>query len=111
MYMIKENDMSRIAIAVLAALITIILYSTITSNKAYPHEWYSYECCNDNDCGPVLSKEDTGHGTWIITSKKGMVLVPYDFPKLPSQDDQEHICLFFDGIRLVVRCYYVPVGT
>ena len=81
--------MSRIAIAVLAALITIILYSTTTSNKAYPHEWYSYECCNDNDCGPVLSKEDTGHGTWIITSKKGMVLVPYDFPKLPSQDDQE----------------------
>ena len=95
----------------IVVILTVLFLIVLSSCEVKGHEWYSYECCNDNDCGPVLSKEDTGHGTWIITSKKGMVLVPYDFPKLPSQDDQEHICMFFDGIRLVVRCYYVPAGT
>lgn len=92
-------------------IILSLLFIFISTSYSEAHNWYDSYCCNDNDCSEVLSKENTEHGSWIITSKKGMVLVPYDFPKKPSLDDKEHICIYFDGYKLVVRCYYVPSGT
>lgn len=92
---------------IIIVFISLFLFSEI----ARSHSWYDYRCCSDNDCNEVLSKEDTEHDSWIITSKNGVVLVPYNFPKLPSQDEKEHICMYFDGVNMIPRCYYVPAGV
>lgn len=102
--------MIRITECVVIFVVVFFIALFLLSGKVLSHSWYDHYCCNDRDCSEVLSKENTGHGSWIIHSKNGMVLIPYDFPKLPSQDDKEHICMYFDGVRLVPRCYYVPAG-
>lgn len=92
--------------AMTVMVIAFLLFIVLTSN-AQTHSWYDKECCSDIDCSEVIDKQDDGHGNLIITSKYGTVLISPNFPRKPSQDENEHICI----VGKTIFCYYVPGGS
>lgn len=86
--------------------IAFLLFIVLTSN-AYTHDWYDKECCSENDCSEVIDSQDDGHGNLIVTSKHGTVLISPNFPRKPSKDEKEHICI----VGKILICYYTPGGS
>ena len=79
---------------------------------ANAHSWYPYDCCAGDDCEPVDSMSPLlkdGAPQWVITSKRGTVSVPRDFPMRESQDGRMHVCTEYNEWGdLMVKCIFAP---
>ena len=87
--------------------ISSVLFLIMFSGVAFAHSWYPADCCSDNDCAPILSKEMKElNGTMVlhVTTKHGTAPVfPLTTKLRQSEDDKEHACLVpnheYDGPR------------
>ena len=88
-------------------------------NIVYAHDWYDKDCCDKNDCAPVIKREKT-HNGWILTTKFGSAFLPQrilDDPKdnfnpsiRQSQDLKWHACIVKDAEIYYLRCVYLPLA-
>jgi len=104
-----------VTIMVVSMIFFVLIIATTLgffATQAKSHGWYDKDCCSEQDCAPVLSYKDNYNSTITLTSKYGTVTIDKSFPKKPSLDNQEHICMRTneDGIPFVI-CYYVPFGS
>ena len=98
------------------------------STPAAAHDWYPIECCHALDCAAVQKVEMmpapgiTGIlgspayastiGEMIVTTKHGTVVVPANFPRRESKDNQMHACMrptSEGGMRLL--CLFLPPAS
>jgi hypothetical protein len=87
-----------------AAAGLICAMALLGASKARSHDWYPWDCCHDLDCAPVDQAEYLGSAA-KLTTKLGTVIVPGSFPRRPSPDGRQHVCIKPDGTP---RCYFVP---
>jgi hypothetical protein len=77
---------------------------------ASAHQWYSRECCGEMDCAPVEHVDVLPDGALRVTSRIGTTVVPANFPRQESPDQNMHVCMVryshFDDMRPV--CFFVP---
>ena len=85
---------------------------------ARAHSWYDMICCGGMDCAPVDHVEmvagsytDTNGDkhvnpmpSMVVTTRHGTVIVPQNFPRLPSKDGNMHACI----VAGQLRCLYEP---
>ena len=73
--------------AVLAGLL-------VASPVAHGHEWYSLECCSNEDCGPADSVVRHDDGSYLVTARGVSVVIPATYRQWrPSPDGQVHVCI------------------
>ena len=80
---------------------------------AHGHDWYPFECCGSQDCGPADSVVRRDDGGYMVTVRGMTVLVPWWFrPWRDSPDGQVHICVRqFTGIGPIVICAFRGPGV
>jgi hypothetical protein len=105
-------------------LVALLLAAT----PAAAHDWYPLECCHAMDCAQVEKVEMmpgpgiTGIigspayastlGSMAVTTKHGTVVVPANFPRRESKDNQMHACMrptSDGGMRLL--CLFLPPAS
>ena len=90
--------------------------SIFWSAPSSAHGWYPLECCQQGDCAPVESVErfvPTGGGApqLLVTTKRGAILIPENFPGRESKDGQMHVCVRGNEYgRDDVMCFFMPPG-
>ena len=78
------------------------------------HEWYPLECCQGTDCAPVLSVQtlppvdSAAPPAMVVTTKYGSVVVPGEFPRRESKDNQMHACMKHGVTRMHLLCLFIP---
>ena len=96
----------------------------LTATAAAAHDWYPVECCSGMDCAPVekveiISLQSAGimgsaplPGSMLITTKHGSVIVPANFPRRESKDNQMHACIRpSTGGTPRLICLFLPPST
>ena len=96
----------------------------LTATTAAAHDWYPVECCSGMDCAPVekveiISLQSAGimgsaplPGSMLITTKHGSVIVPANFPRRESKDNQMHACIRpSTGGTPRLICLFLPPST
>jgi len=96
----------------------------LTATAAAAHDWYPIECCSGMDCAPVekveiISLQSAGimgsaplPGSMLITTKHGSVIVPANFPRRESKDNQMHACIRpSTGGTPRLICLFLPPST
>ena len=94
------------------------------ATPAAAHDWYPMECCHAMDCAPVekveiISLQSAGimgsaplPGSMLITTKHGSVIVPANFPRRESKDNQMHACIRpSTGGTPRLICLFLPPST
>jgi len=94
------------------------------ATPAAAHDWYPMECCHSMDCAPVekveiISLQSAGimgsaplPGSMLITTKHGSVIVPANFPRRESKDNQMHACIRpSTGGTPRLICLFLPPST
>ena len=74
------------------------------------HDWYEYDCCNDDDCRPMRSGDYTlrSDGSAIVRYKGDVVELDKEAVR-PSQDLEAHICFQeLEDERSYLCLYYKP---
>jgi hypothetical protein len=95
----------------LLTLTTLLVALTIVSRGSLAHSWYPPRCCGGDDCRKVDRVETLADGDLLFYAGSISVVVPAEFLRLPSQDDQTHICVYqVRGGEYRPRCVFVP-GT
>ena len=98
------------------------------ATPAAAHDWYPMECCSGRDCavvekvemlpGPSIASmlstpaQAAPIGGMLITTRHGSVVVPANFPRRESKDNQMHACMrpTSDGsMRLL--CLFLPPAS
>jgi hypothetical protein len=78
------------------------------------HSWYPKECCNENDCAPVVSFRRLvpiggGLPQLVVRSRHGTAVVPDDFPVRVSKDGRMHVCMRQNELGTWdVMCLFMP---
>jgi hypothetical protein len=104
------------------------LLASVTAAPAAAHDWYPLECCSGMDCAVVEKVEmvpapgisgilgspayAAGPGSMMVTTKHGTVVVPANFPRRESKDNQMHACMrptADGGMRLL--CLFLPPAS
>jgi hypothetical protein len=75
--------------------------------------WYPEQCATVHYCAPVQSAPvipaDSGAPQLLVSSDRGQVIVPKDFPIRLSDDERLPVCLTYDPFgNLEVTCLLVP---
>ena len=96
----------------------------LVATAAAAHDWYPIECCSGMDCAPVekveiISLQSAGimgsaplPGSMRITTKHGSVIVPANFPRRESKDNQMHACIRTStGGTPRLICLFLPPST
>ena len=96
----------------------------LAATTAAAHDWYPVECCSGMDCAPVekveiISLQSAGimgsaplPGSMLITTKHGTVIVPANFPRRESKDNQMHACIRpSTGGTPRLICLFLPPST
>jgi hypothetical protein len=96
----------------------------LAATAASAHDWYPIECCSGMDCAPVekveiISLQSAGimgsaplPGSMRITTKHGSVIVPANFPRRESKDNQMHACIRpSTGGTPRLICLFLPPST
>jgi len=97
----------------------------LAATTAAAHDWYPMECCSGMDCAPVekveiLPLQSAGimgsssalPGNMLITTKHGSVIVPANFPRRESKDNQMHACIRASaGGNARLICLFMPPST
>jgi hypothetical protein len=97
------------------------------ATPAAAHDWYPIECCHAMDCAVVDKVEMVPHPAsrgfsappltpparlHVVTTKHGTVIVPANFPRRESKDNQMHACMrptSDGGMRLL--CLFLPPAS
>src|SRR5262245_14830908 len=66
--------------------------------SAPAHSWDPKECCNNDDCMPVeaaiwVVPVEGGEPQLVVSTKRGKVAIPRDFPARQPQDGRMHVCM------------------
>ena len=103
-------------------VVIALLCFVIATTSALSHSWYDYDCCSDNDCGPVVDARQIPNVdptrppqlqvTIRIKGKEYTAVKPDDFPVSKireSKDGLLHACIspFYPHGLL---CLYMPPG-
>ncbi len=76
------------------------------------HSWYPQRCCGGQDCRKVDSIETLEDGDLLFHAGSISVVVPAEFMRLPSQDNDTHVCVYQIGNgEYRPRCVFVPGTT
>jgi hypothetical protein len=96
-------------------LFALIVSSILLGTWPTPaHSWYPKECCNDNDCAPVVAfwrLMPTGSvpPQLVVTSRHGTAVVPFDFPVRVSKDGRMYVCMRQNEFGTWdVMCLFMP---
>lgn len=102
----------------------ILVGLLLAATAASAHDWYPIECCSGMDCAPVekveiISLQSAGimgsaplPGSMRITTKHGNVIVPANFPRRESKDNQMHACIRpSTGGTPRLICLFLPPST
>ena len=80
--------------------------------RVLAHSWYPPRCCSGQDCRKVDSIQTLEDGDQLFRAGSSSVIVPAEFMKLPSQDNDTHICVYrIDSGEYRPRCVFVPGTT
>jgi hypothetical protein len=95
------------AAAVLALSVAVLL--ALAARDALAHSWYPARCCSGQDCRKVDSIEKLPDGDMLFRAGSISVVVPAEFMRLPSQDNDTHVCVYqVRGGEYRPRCVFVP---
>ncbi len=104
------------------------LLASAIAAPAAAHDWYPIECCSGMDCAVVEKVEmmpapgisgilgspayAAGPGSMMVTTKHGTVIVPANFPRRESKDNQMHACMrpTSDGTMRLL-CLFLPPAS
>jgi hypothetical protein len=76
---------------------------------AFAHSWYPRKCCGGHDCAKVDSIEKLSDGDLLFRAGAISVVVPAEFMRLPSPDNDTHVCVYRIGSgEYRPRCVFVP---
>jgi hypothetical protein len=77
--------------------------------RAGAHSWYPSKCCSGQDCRKVDRIEHLPDGDSLFHAGSISVVVPAEFMRLPSQDNDTHVCVYRIGSgEYRPRCVFVP---
>jgi hypothetical protein len=77
--------------------------------QAVAHSWYPAKCCSGQDCQKVDSIEKLDDGDLRFRAGSISVVVPAEFMRLPSPDNDTHVCVYRVGSgEYRPRCVFVP---
>lgn len=86
----------------------LVAFATMIS-PAPAHYWYPKKCCNDQDCFRATAIKRLSDGRLKIDAGHITVIVPPNFPALPSLDNDPHVCVYRDNMgRYRPRCVFLP---
>jgi hypothetical protein len=98
-----------IALALLAAAISLLDGTIPGISFALAHSWYPDKCCGGQDCKVVDSIDLLPDGDQLFHAGPISVVVPAEFKRLPSQDNNVHVCVYRIGSgEYRPRCVFVP---
>jgi len=90
------------------ALVAVVF----STRLAEAHSWYPQRCCSGRDCMKVDSIEKLEDGDLLFRAGSISVVVPAEFMRLPSQDNDTHICVYqVRSGEYRPRCVFVPGTT
>jgi hypothetical protein len=96
-----------LSLAVFGACSLLALLTAIPS--ALSHSWYPHRCCGGHDCARVESIERLPDGDLLFRAGSISVVVPAEFMRLPSPDNDTHVCVYRVGSgEYRPRCVFVP---
>ena len=89
---------------------TMIWIAIAASTPAWSHSWYPRLCCNEHDCGRIISYEPLPDGAILAHTAALSVIVPKGFPEQPSHDNHMHVCVHRSqqSGKLGPTCFFVP---
>jgi hypothetical protein len=100
-----------------ASLALALIASTFWHDPVSAHNFYSYECCSDKDCGPIpFERVRVTPDGYVITFPTGRVeVIPYGDKRIrdtPPADpaQQYHLCTVAGRMDGMILCFYVPQG-
>ena len=97
------------AAAALLALALSAATVTADTRPAAAHSWYPQKCCSGQDCMKVDSIEVLENGDMRFQAGAISVVVAAEFLRLPSQDNDTHVCVYQVGSgEYRPRCVFVP---
>ena len=80
-----------------------------SKRQAVAHSWYPTKCCGGHDCRKVDSIEKLDDGDLRFRAGSISVVVPAEFMRLPSPDNDTHVCVYRVGSgEYRPRCVFVP---
>lgn len=91
-------------------MIGVIAY-VLTSAHVHAHSWYPQDCCQDQDCAPILKEDKETVTTIHGTARKDTLMLK---PERPSKDLGDHACLVpMDdyGQSKAIRCLFRGRGV
>ncbi len=68
--------------------------------------WYEPDCCNIDDCAPVVEIQPATDGSLMRNEYGLSVVVPNDYKTRPSKDMRWHTCIGKTSKKLL--CVYEP---
>jgi hypothetical protein len=75
------------------------------------HEWYPQECCGGLDCAPADSVVRQEDGSYLVTARGMVVVIPADYPYWRrSPDPRIHVCIrrLRSGAEYLVCAFRAP---
>jgi len=110
------------------ALVAAMAVAFWLATPAAAHDWYPMECCHAMDCAPVEKVEmlpgpaiasmlsspaqADALGAMLVTTRHGSVVVPGNFPRRESKDNQMHACMRpGQGGSMRLICIFMPPAT
>jgi hypothetical protein len=79
------------------------------ASRAFAHAWYPVRCCSGQDCRKVDRIEPLPDGDALFHAGSISVVVPAEFLRLPSEDNETHVCVYRIGSgEYRPRCVFVP---
>jgi hypothetical protein len=98
-----------VALAVPLAIALALGGAVSGAGRAVAHSWYPTKCCGGHDCRKVDSIEKLDDGDLLFHMGSISVVVPAEFMRLPSPDNDTHVCVYRVGTgEYRPRCVFVP---
>jgi len=105
MSILKAEAAVRLALSLAAGL----AFGVVFSDMGHAHSWYPAKCCTGHDCKKVDSIEKLDDGDLLFRAGAISVVVPAEFMRLPSPDNETHVCVYQVGSgEYRPRCVFVP---
>ena len=99
------------AVPLALSLVAALAFGVIVAGarQAVAHSWYPSKCCGGHDCQRVDSIEKLDDGDLRFRAGSISVVVPAEFMRLPSPDNDTHVCVYRVGSgEYRPRCVFVP---
>ena len=94
----------------LAACLALAGSAVVSGTRhAVAHSWYPAKCCSGRDCRRVDSIQMLEDGDMLFRAGSISVVVPAEFMRQPSPDNDTHVCVYQVGSgEYRPRCVFVP---